>query len=113
MTNKEGPNNGGGDAALIPRRLAEVVPLVVRAEKVAGLRIDEDHLAVAPDAGCPTRRPCPIRRVGTYTPGILHPTHDDKTVMDGAPGTVLYSEDMQDGQKINSLTIRNPFLKRS
>lgn len=27
--------------------------------------------------------------------------------------TVLYSEDMQDGQKIDSLTIRNPFLKRS
>jgi predicted nucleic acid-binding protein len=25
--------------------------------------------------------------------------------------TVLYSEDMQDGQKIDSLTIRNPFLK--
>ena len=24
---------------------------------------------------------------------------------------VLYSEDMQDGQKIDSLTIRNPFLK--
>ena len=27
--------------------------------------------------------------------------------------TVLYSEDMQDGQKIDSLTIRNPFLKPS
>jgi len=26
--------------------------------------------------------------------------------------TVLYSEDMHDGQKIDSLTIRNPFLKR-
>jgi predicted nucleic acid-binding protein len=25
--------------------------------------------------------------------------------------TVLYSEDMQDGQKIDSLTIRNPFVK--
>jgi predicted nucleic acid-binding protein len=27
--------------------------------------------------------------------------------------TVLYSEDMQDGQKIDSLTIRNPFLEPS
>lgn len=25
---------------------------------------------------------------------------------------ILYSEDMQDGQRIESLTIRNPFLKR-
>ena len=27
--------------------------------------------------------------------------------------TVLYSEDMQDGKKIDSLTIRNPFLKHA
>ena len=25
--------------------------------------------------------------------------------------TILYSEDMQDGQRVNSLTIRNPFLQ--
>lgn len=36
---------------LISRRFAEVVPLVVRTEKIARLRVDVDHLAVAPDAG--------------------------------------------------------------